>query len=88
MKHQQTAPARTVRAKSPPHGAVAAGTMTDALDPHAGREALIRTTAYSYYEARGCVDGHDLEDWLKAEAEFEQSHAPLAAQTPPGSTSH
>ena len=33
--------------------------------PHAVR---IHEVAYALYEARGCVDGHDLEDWLAAEA--------------------
>ncbi|MDH5539071.1 MAG: DUF2934 domain-containing protein [Rhizobacter sp.] len=28
----------------------------------------VRQTAYAYYEARGRVDGHDLDDWLRAEA--------------------
>lgn len=32
------------------------------------REARIHEAAYALYEARGCVDGHDLEDWLAAEA--------------------
>ena len=33
-------------------------------------EELIRIRAYQYYEQRGCEDGHDLEDWLQAEAEI------------------
>ena len=33
------------------------------------REQLIRAHAYSRYEGNGCVDGHDLDDWLAAEAE-------------------
>ena len=32
-------------------------------------EELIRQRAYSYYEERGFENGHDLEDWLRAEAE-------------------
>ena len=44
-----------------------------AVDPKAkaddqGREAVIRQTAYSYYEERGYVGGYDLDDWLQAEA--------------------
>ena len=27
----------------------------------------VASIAYSLYERRGCVDGHDLEDWLEAE---------------------
>jgi len=30
---------------------------------------LIRERAYGYYEQRGREDGHDLEDWFRAEAE-------------------
>jgi DUF2934 family protein len=38
-----------------------------------GAEAVveqIRCRAYELYEARGCEDGHDLEDWLRAEDEI------------------
>jgi hypothetical protein len=33
-------------------------------------EEQIRRRAYDLYEARGRGDGHDLEDWLEAEAEI------------------
>ena len=33
-------------------------------------EDLIRVRAYHFYEKRGCEHGHDLEDWLQAEAEI------------------
>ena len=33
-------------------------------------EELIRVRAYRFYEERGCEHGHDLEDWLRAEAEI------------------
>lgn len=36
----------------------------------ADRDELIRIRAYERYEARGRGDGHDLEDWLEAEAEI------------------
>lgn len=32
-------------------------------------ERLIQIRAYHFYEKRGCEHGHDLEDWLRAEAE-------------------
>ena len=32
----------------------------------------IRARAYQLYEQRGRDDGHDLDDWFKAEAEFSQ----------------
>jgi len=30
----------------------------------------VRRRAYEIYEQRGKEDGHDLEDWLRAESEF------------------
>ena len=33
-------------------------------------ENQIRQRAYELYEARGCEDGHDLDDWLRAEEEI------------------
>lgn len=34
------------------------------------REDQIRARAYELYEERGKEDGHDLDDWLRAEAEL------------------
>ena len=43
-------------------------------------ENQIRQRAYELYEARGREDGHDLEDWLRAEEEImEQKVRPKAA---------
>jgi hypothetical protein len=36
------------------------------------REAMIRDAAYYHYAQRGYAHGHDLEDWLAAEAEIER----------------
>lgn len=33
-------------------------------------EEQIRLRAYELYEAHGRTDGHDVEDWLEAEAEI------------------
>jgi hypothetical protein len=33
-------------------------------------EERIRLRAYELYEKRGRLEGHDLEDWLQAEAEI------------------
>jgi hypothetical protein len=44
------------------------------------REILIRLAAYSFYERRGYVAGHELEDWLQAEMEVNRQLA--AAQEP------
>ena len=43
-------------------------------DP-ATREALVRLAAYSFYERRGFIDGHELEDWLQAEMEIDRRAA-------------
>ena len=32
------------------------------------RDERIREAAYQLYEARGRLDGHDMDDWLAAEA--------------------
>ena len=42
------------------------------------RMGMIREAAYSRYMDRGYEHGHDLEDWLEAEAEID------AAMTEPG----
>jgi Protein of unknown function (DUF2934) len=34
------------------------------------RQEEIRRRAYELYEERGRADGHDVEDWLRAEAEI------------------
>jgi len=34
------------------------------------REEQIRTRAYELYEARNREEGHDVQDWLEAEAEI------------------
>ncbi|MCL5061546.1 MAG: DUF2934 domain-containing protein [Candidatus Thermoplasmatota archaeon] len=46
------------------------------------REALIREAAYSRYARRGYAPGHDLDDWLAAEAEIERI-APEPPEFPP-----
>ena len=42
-------------------------------------ENQIRQRAYELYEARGCEDGHDLDDWLRAEAEIMGTNIEAAA---------
>jgi hypothetical protein len=83
MKQQQQKPAgaTSVRARAKPpagNGKAAPDDTVDRSTPTAagnGRDAFIRESAYAFYEARGRVDGHALEDWLKAEAELDH---PLA----------
>ncbi len=38
-------------------------------ESHPNLEEEIRRRAYEIYEQRGREDGHDLDDWLRAEAE-------------------
>jgi len=40
-------------------------------------EEKIRTRAYELYEQRKRGDGHDVEDWLDAEAELRTHNEPL-----------
>lgn len=40
------------------------------------QQAQIRQRAYDLYVARGQEDGHDLEDWVRAEAEISADRAP------------
>ena len=37
------------------------------------RDRTIREVAYSFYEARGRCDGHELDDWFQAEAEVDRT---------------
>jgi hypothetical protein len=43
-------------------------------------EQIIQKRAYELFEKRGCQHGHDIEDWLQAEAE-------VAGKKPGDSTS-
>jgi hypothetical protein len=40
---------------------------------------IVRVRAYQLYEQRGKEDGHDLEDWLRAEEELRQPSHTRAA---------
>lgn len=42
------------------------------------RETMIREAAYYHYVKRGYASGHDLDDWLAAEAEIERGAAGTA----------
>ena len=64
-------------------GAADASQPVRQIDPQQ-REALVRLAAYAFYERRGLVDGHELEDWLQAEMEVERQ---LAAGAGPSQAS-
>lgn len=42
-------------------------------------EEDIRRLAYQFYELRGREDGHDLDDWLRAEEELKRERSRTAA---------
>ncbi|MGC2196231.1 MAG: DUF2934 domain-containing protein [Terriglobales bacterium] len=42
-------------------------------------EQEIRRRAYALYEERGREDGHDMDDWLDAEAQFTTAALKTAA---------
>jgi len=50
------------------HGHSPAKTL--ATEPSQNLEEEIRLRAHELYEERGREDGHDMEDWLRAEAEI------------------
>jgi hypothetical protein len=41
----------------------------------------IAQVAYAYWETRGQVDGHDVEDWLMAEKEVLRRHSQMISET-------
>jgi hypothetical protein len=43
---------------------------TDETQLRNANELLVRVRAYELWQARGCPDGSDLEDWLAAEQEL------------------
>ncbi|MGA8189298.1 MAG: DUF2934 domain-containing protein [Candidatus Sulfotelmatobacter sp.] len=51
---------------------------TLATEPSQSLEEEIRRRAYELYEERGREDGHDLDDWLRAEAENTAKNAKTA----------
>lgn len=48
-------------------------------ESHPNLEEEIRRCAYELYEARGRENGHDLDDWLRAEAEITGTAVKTAA---------
>lgn len=52
---------------------------TPATESHPNLEEEIRRRAYELYEQRGREDSHDLDDWLRAEAEITAKNVKTAA---------
>jgi hypothetical protein len=48
-------------------------------EPSQNLEEQIRSRAYELYEARGRDNGHDMEDWLRAESEISGNSSKAAA---------
>jgi hypothetical protein len=44
-------------------------------------EEIMRLRAYRFFEERGYEHGHDLEDWLRAEAEVLGKKLPAVLET-------
>ena len=65
--------------------AAQAGAATRSRAPYAtAREQQIARLAYEKAEARGFLPGHEVDDWLEAEAEIEGDRAPhLHTASPP-----
>ena len=83
MKHQQTVSpaAQNVAPKSKPARSKAKGngvlTAKDFADSH-WRDEMIRKTAYYFYEARCGLDGNEVDDWLRAEAQVDKTSDPTS----------
>jgi hypothetical protein len=80
MKQQQpavrSAPSVVAKNIKPTHSVTkvkAAATPKSKIAGNAdGRLEMIRQRAYSFYEARSYEGGHELDDWLQAEAQVDQ----------------
>jgi hypothetical protein len=75
LKHAHTA---SQAAKAAPPATVDAPAAAKATSVTESKDEFVRQAAYFYYEARGRVGGHELDDWLRAEAEFERQSRPEA----------
>lgn len=56
-------PARTAKKDNGPAAPATAGSVHE-------HDEIVRQTAYFLYEARSREDGHELDDWLQAEAQL------------------
>lgn len=58
-------------------------TLKQATEPGIGLQEQIRCRAHELYERRGRGDGHELDDWLRAESEVTQKTAKTVAPPAP-----
>ena len=68
-QHREAPPARQSRAKKDTSVKVVQHALR--VFPHQNRQEMIAEAAYHRAEARGFAPGHELEDWLAAEAEVD-----------------
>lgn len=54
-------------------------TLKQTTESTIGLQDQIRCRAYELYEQRGRGDGHDLDDWLRAESEVTRKRAKTVA---------
>jgi hypothetical protein len=62
--------ARARTLKTDPPSTANDRTSDAALRPATVNSIDVARRAYDFYLARGCEDGHDVEDWLQAEREL------------------
>ena len=73
--------ARTTGKVNPPKGQ--SGSIRErSMSPEA-RQHMIGEAAYYRYVRRGYAPGHDVEDWLAAEADFERESVKRTPSDPP-----
>jgi len=77
--HRGTARAELAATANTTAAASPQATPAARMPAPADRERAIRELAYAFFEARGRAAGHELEDWLKAEAQVLAQAAPDAA---------
>jgi hypothetical protein len=53
--------------------------QTAKMETDPNREQETRRRAYALYEERGREDGHDIDDWLRAESELTATAQKAAA---------
>ncbi len=83
--HSSPAMAATKGKLAPSSGKIKAAARSKQMLPHNGEDRLekIRQQAYALYTARNCVEGYELEDWLRAEALVDQISAQQASTSQP-----
>jgi Protein of unknown function (DUF2934) len=54
-------------------------TLRPCVDRRPFMHEEIAQRAYELYEARGCVDGRDLDDWIEAELELRSDQSDRSA---------